>query len=55
MKQNRNNNFSAIIPYDMELQRKECKEFLDDLIVMRSKNDAMYYGCSSCRFIRRTG
>ena len=33
MKQNRNNNFSAIIPYDMELQRKECKEFLDDLIV----------------------
>ena len=33
IKQNRNNNFSAIIPYDMELQRKECKEFLDDLIV----------------------
>lgn len=33
MKQNRNNNFSAIIPYDMELQRNECKEFLDDLIV----------------------
>lgn len=33
IKQNQNNNFSAIIPYDMELQRKECKEFLDDLIV----------------------
>jgi hypothetical protein len=31
-KQNRNNNFSAVIPYDMELQRKESKEFLDDLI-----------------------
>lgn len=30
-KQNRNNNFSAVIPYDMELQRKEAKEFLDDL------------------------
>lgn len=33
MKQNQNNNFSAIIPYDMELQRKECKEVLDDLII----------------------
>ena len=31
-KQNANNNFSAIIPYDMEQQRKESKEFLDDLI-----------------------
>jgi type IV secretory pathway VirB4 component len=31
-KQNTNNNFSAIVPYDMELQRKESKEFLDDLI-----------------------
>ena len=31
-RQNQNNNFSAIVPYDMELQRKESKEFLDDLI-----------------------
>lgn len=31
-KQNANNNFSAIIPYDMEQQRNESKEFLDDLI-----------------------
>lgn len=31
-KQNANNNFSAIIPYDMEQQRKESKEFLDDLL-----------------------
>ena len=31
-KQNVNNNFSAIIPYDMEMQRKESKDFLDDLI-----------------------
>ncbi len=31
-KQNTNNNFSASIPYGMELQRKEGKEFLDDLI-----------------------
>ena len=30
-RQNSNNNFSAVIPYDMELQRKESKEFLDDL------------------------
>ena len=30
-KQNQNNNFSAIVPYDMEQQRKESKEFLDDL------------------------
>ena len=31
-KQNSNNNFSAIIPYDMEQERNETKEFLDDLI-----------------------
>ena len=30
-KQNQNNNFSAVVPYDMELQRKESKEFLDDV------------------------
>ena len=30
-RQNKNNNFSAIVPYDMELQRKESKEFLNDL------------------------
>ena len=30
-KQNQNNNFSAIIPYGLEQQRKESKEFLDDL------------------------
>ena len=30
-RQNANNNFSAVVPYDMELQRKETKEFLDDL------------------------
>ena len=30
-RQNQNNNFSAVVPYDMELQRKESKEFLDDL------------------------
>lgn len=30
-RQNNNNNFSAIIPYDLEQQRKESKEFLDDL------------------------
>lgn len=30
-KQNENNNFSAVVPYDLEQQRKESKEFLDDL------------------------
>lgn len=30
-KQNANNNFSAVIPYDLEKQRQESKEFLDDL------------------------
>lgn len=30
-KQNANNNYSAVIPYDMEQQRAESKEFLDDL------------------------
>lgn len=30
-RQNKNNNFSAQIPYDLEQQRKELKEFLDDL------------------------
>jgi len=32
-RQNQNNNFSAIIPYDMEQQREQSKEFLDDLIM----------------------
>ena len=31
-RQNNNNNFSAVIPYDLEQQRIESKEFLDDLI-----------------------
>jgi hypothetical protein len=30
-KQNQNNNFSAVVPYDLEQQRREAKEFLDDL------------------------
>ena len=30
-KQNERNNFTANIPYDMEQQRKETREFLDDL------------------------
>lgn len=31
-KQNQNNNFSATIPYDMERQREESREFLNDLV-----------------------
>ncbi|SCK00017.1 Type IV secretory pathway%2C VirB4 components [uncultured Eubacterium sp.] len=30
-RQNANNNFTAEVPYDMELQRKQLREFLDDL------------------------
>lgn len=30
-RQNANNNVSATVPYDMEQQKKEMKEFLDDL------------------------
>lgn len=30
-RQNQNNNFSAIVPFDLELQRKEATEFLNDL------------------------
>ena len=30
-RQNQNNNFSAIVPYDLEQQRKEVREMLDDL------------------------
>ncbi len=30
-RQNQSNNFSAIVPYDLEQQRKESREFLDDI------------------------
>jgi len=30
-RQNNSNNFSAIVPYDLEQQRKESREFLDDI------------------------
>lgn len=36
-KQNANNNFSAIIPYDMEQQRKESLDFLNDLTARDQK------------------
>lgn len=32
VKQNKNGNFNAVIPYDMQQQREESKAFLDDLI-----------------------
>jgi len=31
-KQNQNHNYNVIVPYDMEQQRKESREFLDDLM-----------------------
>lgn len=40
-RQNQNNNFSAVVPYDMELQRKESKEFLDDLT---TRDQRMMFG-----------
>lgn len=30
-RQNQSSNYSAVVPYDMELQRKESKEMLDDI------------------------
>ena len=38
-RQNANNNFSAQLPYDIEQQRKEMKEFLDDLTTRDPAND----------------
>lgn len=40
-RQNRNNNFSAVVPYDMEQQRKESKEFLNDLT---TRDQRMMFG-----------
>ena len=40
-RQNSNNNFSAVVPHDMELQRKESKEFLDDLT---TRDQRMIFG-----------
>lgn len=31
-RQNNNNNYSAVIPYDMEQERQEAKDFLNDLV-----------------------
>ena len=40
-RQNANNNISAVVPYDMEQQRKESKEFLDDLT---TRDQRMMFG-----------
>ena len=40
-RQNANNNFSAVVPYDMELQRKETKEMLEDLT---TRDQRMMFG-----------
>ena len=40
-RQNSNNNFSAIIPFDLEQQRKETQEFLDDLV---TRDQRMMFG-----------
>ena len=40
-KQNAQNNFSAIIPYDMEQQRNDSKEMLDDLTI---RDQRMFLG-----------
>lgn len=36
-KQNSNNNYTSVIPYDMEVQRKEIREFLDDITARDQK------------------
>ena len=45
-RQNANNNFSAVVPYDMEQQRKESKEFLDDLT---TRDQRMMFGILTYR------
>jgi len=40
-RQNENNNYSAVLPFDMEKQREESREMLDDLI---SRDQRMFYG-----------
>lgn len=40
-RQNEHNNFSAVIPYDMELQRKETEDFLNDLT---TRDQRMMFG-----------
>jgi len=40
-RQNSNNNLSAVIPYDLDLQRRESKEFLDDII---TRDQRMMFG-----------
>ena len=39
-RQNMSNNFSAVIPYDLEQQRKETRAFLDDLV---AHDQRMFY------------
>ena len=38
--QNKNNNFSAILPYEYEQQRKECREFQEDI---RTRDQRVFY------------
>ena len=40
-RQNQSNNFSAIIPHDLEQQRQESREFLDDIT---SRDQSMMFG-----------
>lgn len=40
-RQNESNNFSAVVPYDMELQREETKEMLNDLT---TRDQRMMFG-----------
>lgn len=40
-KQNQNLNYNVVVPYDMEQQRKESREFLDDLV---TRDQRMMFG-----------
>jgi len=46
-RQNSNNNFSATVPYDMEQQKKEMKEFLDDLT---TRDQRMMFAVHLCAY-----
>ena len=57
-RQNSNNNFSAQVPYDLEQQRKEMKEFLDDLTTRDQRMMFAvlmeYHGIRLCNIVLKT-
>ena len=54
-RQNANNNFSAVLPYDLEQQRKENKRIFRRFDHKRSKNDVCSFNlCFNCGYQETT-